>query len=86
MTQSNPDKTTPPWLEQPGNAQRIIYALYGACAFFILLDLLVSRQSHFFFEAWPGFYAWFGFIACVALVLAAKAMRWLLMRREDYYD
>ena len=33
-----------------------------------------------------GFYGLFGFIVCVALVLAAKWMRTFLMRPEDYYD
>ena len=33
-----------------------------------------------------GFYAFFGFIACVALVLIAKQLRRVLLRREDYYD
>ena len=34
-----------------------------------------------------GFYAVFGFVACVALVLAAKhVLRPIIMRGEDYYD
>jgi len=74
------------WLDKPENVNGIVYALFAACALFALLDLVLSRHSVFFFEAWPGFYAWFGFAGCVGLVLAAKLMRWLLMRREDYYD
>ena len=31
-------------------------------------------------------YGIFGFVACVALVLIAKQLRKVLMRREDYYD
>ena len=33
-----------------------------------------------------GFYGLLGFIACVVLVLAAKQLRKVLMRPEDYYD
>jgi hypothetical protein len=33
-----------------------------------------------------GFYGWFGFVACVALVLIAKQLRRIVMRPEDYYD
>ncbi len=29
---------------------------------------------------------WFGFVACVALVLTAKALRRILRRPEDYYE
>jgi len=38
------------------------------------------------FEALWGFYAIYGFVACVVLVLLAKEMRKILMRDEDYYD
>ena len=33
-----------------------------------------------------GFYAIFGFVACVGLVLAAKELRKFLKRDEDFYD
>jgi hypothetical protein len=33
-----------------------------------------------------GFYALFGFVACVTLVLIAKQMRKILKRKADYYD
>ena len=37
------------------------------------------------FQEWFGFDAIYGFVACVGLVLAAKGLRVLLMRDEDYY-
>ena len=40
----------------------------------------VHEHHGFSFERWPGFYALYGFVACVALVLAAKELRKLLMR------
>ena len=83
-TQQNKDR--PYWLDKPANVRRVVHALYAVCALFALLDLLIPRESHFFFEAWPGFYAWYGLLACAALVLAAKGMRKLLIRGEDYYD
>jgi hypothetical protein len=33
-----------------------------------------------------GFYALYGFVACVLLVLLAAEMRKLVMRDEDYYE
>jgi hypothetical protein len=33
-----------------------------------------------------GFYAAYGFFACVVLVLMAKVLRLVLKRPEDYYD
>jgi hypothetical protein len=50
-------------------------------------DLLPYKHHlHFGFEYWFGFYALFGFIACVSLVLAAKVLRKVVKRDEDYYD
>jgi len=47
---------------------------------------IYHKQTHFFFEKWFGIYGLFGFTACVCLVLAAKVMRKMLKREEDYYD
>ena len=54
-------------------------------------DLLFHRHLNFAegvfpVEGWFGFYAIYGFVACVLLVLTATQMRKVLMRREDYYD
>ena len=68
------------WLDDPANIDRLVYGLGALSAVFVLLDLMTGHERLF------GFYAWFGFIACVGLVLAAKVLRMLLMRPEDYYD
>lgn len=78
------------WLDKPGNVSRILYGLFIACALSGLLDLFLPRKSVFWpaswFDTWPGFFAGYGFFACVGLVLAAKLLRRLLMRSEEYYD
>lgn len=74
------------WLDQPGNVRKIIYALYAACAALFFADFFYHKHAHFTAEGWFGFYALYGFIMCVALVLVAKLMRVFLMRDEDYYD
>lgn len=74
------------WLDEPGNVKRIIWALFAVCAALFLADAFYHKHSHFEAENFFGFYAIFGFVVCVALVLAAKGMRVFLMRSEDYYD
>ena len=74
------------WLDQPGNIKKIIYILYGICALLFLADFFYHKHPHFGFEGLFGFYALYGFVMCVALVLAAKLMRIVLKRPEDYYD
>lgn len=73
------------WLDNPRNVNRLVYGLYTVCAGLFLADALYHKHVHFGFEHWFGFYAIFGFGACVGLVLTAKAMRRVLMRGEDYY-
>ena len=74
------------WLDEPGNVKKIIWALFAVCAALFLADAFYHKHSHFEVENFFGFYAIFGFVVCVALVLAAKGMRVFLMRSEDYYD
>jgi hypothetical protein len=72
--------------DNPKNIKRVMYGLYAVCAISFLLDFVIHRHVDHPFEALPGFYALYGFVACVVLVLAASEMRKLIMRDEDYYD
>lgn len=74
------------WLEQPETVRRIVYALYASCALLIAIDPLIAKHGPFAIEHIWGFYGIYGFVGCVFLVLAAKAMRRVVMRPEDYYD
>ncbi len=46
-----------------------------------------KEEAHTHFEQIPGFWALFGFVGCVVLILVSK---WFghcgIMQREDYYD
>jgi hypothetical protein len=73
--------------DKPKNVKRLFRIYYPWLAALLLMELLVDHHPIFPWEGWYGFYAVFGFVACVALVLAAKhVLRALVMRREDYYD
>ena len=74
------------WLDEPANVERLVRGFYAACALLLMLDLFVPRHGTFAIERLFGFYAAFGFAACVVLVLVAKQLRRVLMRPEDYYD
>ena len=66
----------------------VLVGLCVACVVVFLLDLLGLRHEHEEIggDGLPGFYAVDGFVSSVALVLAAKQLRRILMRKEDYYD
>lgn len=76
------------------NVKRAIRSLFICCAILFIGDVvfffehkhLSFEDGAFPIEGWFGFYGIFGFVACVLLVLAAKQMRKVLMREEDYYE
>ena len=72
--------------DNPRNVRRVVYALFAICAFTFAADFFVERHVDHPWEVLFGFYAVYGFVACVVLVLAAKEMRKVLMRKEDHYD
>jgi hypothetical protein len=74
------------WLDDHRNVDRLVHAFYAVCGLLIVIDVFVPKHGPFAIEHVFGFYGWFGFIACVALVLIAKQMRRVVMRPEDYYD
>lgn len=74
------------WLDQPKNVARLYRGLWIFGGLLVLADLVVHRHAEAGFDGVFGFYSLYGFIACVALVLAAKLLRRGVMRREDYYD
>lgn len=74
------------WLDEQRNVDRLIAGLVVASLLALAADLLTDHHGPYAIEHYFGFYAFYGFFACVALVLTAKQLRRLLMRREDYYD
>ena len=76
----------PHLFDNPNNVKRLLRGFYLLCALLIIADFVVHRHIGLDWEKIPAFYAIYGFVACVALVLAAKQLRKLVMRKEDYYD
>ncbi len=72
--------------DSPENIRNLLHVFYTICLGLLLIDFIYHRHVIHAWEALWGFYGLFGFIACVTLVLVAKELRKLLMRREDYYD
>ena len=87
---SKPDERRHVW-DDPANVRRLIQAFFVSCFLMLCLDFVVHRHPSFEhgelpIETWFGFYAIYGFVACVLLVLIAKQLRKVLMRPEDYYE
>lgn len=74
------------WLDQPGNVRKIYVGLGIVCLLLVGADVFYQKHPHFAIDGVFGFYGFYGFVSCVSLVLAAKLLRKLMMRPEDYYD
>ena len=74
------------FLDKKENIQKILYVFYALCGLLFAADFIIHRHTYHNWEELPGFYAIFGFVACVLLVLVATQMRKGLMRGEDYYE
>lgn len=74
------------WFDEPKNVNKIVWTLVALCVASVGAELFFHKHTHYGFQELPGFDALYGFISCVLLVLAAKQLRKVLMRGEDYYD
>ena len=73
--------------DSPKNVQRVLYGLFGSLALLLAIEPFITKHPYFAWESWFGFYAIYGFVACVLLVLAAKyILRPIVKRKENYYD
>ena len=61
---------------------------YGALIILIVVDFIIPRHEiHFFGDKVPGFWSFFGFIACVLIIIISKWIGHLgLMQDENYYN
>jgi len=72
--------------DKPGNVKRLLNGFYVVCILLVIADFIIYRHTTMEWENIPAFYAIYGFVACVLLVVLAKKMRTVVMRKEDYYD
>lgn len=74
------------FFDKPANIKWLLRGFYAICMLLIVADFVLHRHVGLSWEEIPAFYAIYGFVACVVLVVIAKKMRKFIMRREDYYD
>ncbi len=73
------------WLVQPKTI-RLLWWISGiVLALTVVAQIWIHVHDYFVVDGWPGFYAAFGFLSCVAMVLFAKVLGSVLKRPDDYY-
>jgi len=73
------------WLARPSTIRLLWRVFAVVLAASVAAQLLFKVKGYFAVDGWLGFGAVFGFLSCVAMVLFAKAMGWILKRDESYY-
>ena len=74
------------WLVRDETIRRLWVVFAVILAATVLADLFVEHHPYFGLDGTFGFGAWFGFLACVALIVFAKALGAILKRPDTYYD
>jgi hypothetical protein len=86
MSEPERDGEKPGWFDRPENVNKLWHGLLIVCGALVVSELFYAHQPHFAIERIPAFFAIFGFVAFVLIVLAGKALRNVIMRDETYYD
>ena len=74
------------WLARPATI-RLLWRVFAAVLVLtVLAQALIGVKGYFGVDGWFGFGAVFGFLSCLAMVLVAKALGYVLKRGENYYD
>ena len=73
------------WILKKENIKKIWIYSITLLAFLVLIQIILPIDGHFEVESWIGFGAWFGFIACVLMILFSKLLGLVVKKPEDYY-
>ncbi len=83
-----PVKKAPPphWLVRPETIRKLWIVGGVTLAALVAIEAGVQTHGTFGLDGAFAFNAWYGFAACVAMVVAAKGLGTFLKREDTYYD
>lgn len=73
------------WLDEPRNVKRLWRGYLALLAITVVAELFIPLHPRFEVESLPAFHAAYGFLACAAMIVLAKALGALLKRPDTYY-
>lgn len=79
------------WLYRTENRRTLWIILAVLLLLAIIPEFFIDHYAHFkqqgiYVDASFGFYAWYSFIGCAAMIAGAKLLGIFLKRRDTYYD
>lgn len=72
--------------DNPRNVKILVWSLYIVLAALLVADFFIHKHGYFHWEDKACFFAAFGFVSYVLLIIVAVVLRFLVKRDEDYYD
>jgi len=73
------------WLRRRETIRRLWMVFMAILAATAGADLLLGRHDVFGIDGSFAFYAWYGFVSCVGLILGSKLLGAFLKRPDTYY-
>lgn len=74
------------WLDSPRNVRLLWRLFLGVLALTFLAEAMVELHPHFGIDGVFGFHAWYGLLACAAMIAVAKLLGSALKRPDSYYE
>jgi len=81
----NDSRTDDAWLARPASIRLLWRIFWAVLALTVAAQIVVKVKGYFGIDGWFAFGAIFGFLSCVAMVLLAKGLGYLLKRDQNYY-
>ena len=74
------------WILKKENIKKLWVCSIVVLVSLVLIQIIFPIKGHFEVESWIGFGAWFGFIACILMILFSKILGLIVKKPEDYYE
>lgn len=81
MSNNNDDS----WLVRPDSIRLMWRVFWAVLALTVVLEFFIKIKGYYGIDDWIGFGAAFGFLSCIAMVVVAKGLGFVLKRDQDYY-
>ena len=74
------------WLVRPQTIRWLWRGGFVVLTLVVLADFFIHTHEYFQIDGSFGFYAWYGLVVCIGMVLIAKGLGVFLKRKDTYYD
>ena len=74
------------WLVRPKTIRLLWVVFIAILALTVLAEFAIKSKGHFGLDSSLGFNAWYGFGACVVLIVGSKMLGVMLKRKDTYYE